>query len=271
MKSLTLTSCPCVRIEDVTVAYGDRPALWDIDLEIPQGTLSAVVGPNGAGKTTLMKTILGLISPVAGSVEIFGKSIADSAGQIAFVPQRGSVDWDFPATVADIALMGTYGSLPWWRRLASAERERARQAIEQVGLQDLSNRPLNQLSGGQQQRAFLARALAQDAPLLVLDEPFQGIDASTERTMLDLFTSLKQAGRTLVVVHHDLHTVREVFDFCILLNVRVIASGPTGLCLTEQNLRSTYGPRLGIDLNRSHKLQGTVFGDRTTNPGVHFP
>lgn len=239
---------PAIRLEDVTVAYGDRPALWDVDLEIPTGALTAVVGPNGAGKTTLMKTMLGLLKPATGSVEILGRPVSESKGKVAFVPQRGSVDWDFPATVEDIALMGTYGSLPWWRPIGENQRSRARQAMALLGIADLAKRPLNQLSGGQQQRAFLARALAQDASLIVLDEPFQGIDALTEKVMLDIFRDLKNQDKTLVVVHHDLHTVRDVFDQCILLNVRIVAAGPTLSTLTEKNLRATYGPRLGLDL-----------------------
>ena len=240
---------PVVRLEDVTVAYGDRPALWDVDLEIPRGSLTAVVGPNGAGKTTLMKTMLGLLKPATGRVEILGKSGNQSRGKVAFVPQRGSVDWDFPATVGDLALMGTHGSLPWWKPLGKNEKRRAKEALEMVDLAGLADRPINQLSGGQQQRAFLARALAQEAPLLVLDEPFQGIDASTERAMLELFRKLRQKGHSLIVVHHDLHTVRDLFDYCVLLNVRVIAAGPTGNSLNEENLRATYGPRLGLELN----------------------
>jgi manganese/zinc/iron transport system ATP- binding protein len=248
--SSTKDQSPVVRLEDVTVAYGDRPALWDIDLEIPRGTLTAVVGPNGAGKTTLMKTMLGLLKPATGCVEILGRPVNQSRRHVAFVPQRGAVDWDYPATVGDLALMGTYGSLPWWKRLGTAEKNRARTAMEMVDLGHLADRPLNQLSGGQQQRAFLARALSQDAPLLVLDEPFQGIDAATERSILALFQRLKSEGKSLIVVHHDLHTVRDLFDHCVLLNVRVVASGPTDLTLTDANLRATYGPRLGLDVTR---------------------
>lgn len=247
-----------VRLEDVTVAYGDRPALWDIDLDIPAGSLTAVVGPNGAGKTTLMKTMLGLLKPATGRVEILGLPVRDARGKVAFVPQRGAVDWDFPATVADIALMGTHAGLPWWKPLGVNEKGRAKLALDQVGLTSLSHRPLNQLSGGQQQRAFLARALAQNAPLLVLDEPFQGIDALTEKTILALFQDLKAEGRSLIVVHHDLHTVRDLFDHCVLLNVRVVASGPTKTTLTDQNLRSTYGPRLGLDVARTSESPQSV-------------
>lgn len=240
-----------VRLEDVTVAYGDRPALWDVDLEIPKGSLTAVVGPNGAGKTTLMKTMLGLLKPATGRIEILGESFAHSKGKVAFVPQRSSVDWDYPATVGDLALMGTHGSLPWWKPVGKEEKRRAREALEMVDLVGLADRPINQLSGGQQQRAFLARALSQDAPLLVLDEPFQGIDASTERAILDLFRNLRRIGRSLIVVHHDLHTVRDLFDFSVLLNVRVVAAGPTESTLNEENLRATYGPRLGLDPRRA--------------------
>ena len=254
MKSLTLTSCPCVRIEDVTVAYGDRPALWDIDLEIPQGTLSAVVGPNGAGKTTLMKTILGLISPVAGSVEIFGKSIADSAGQIAFVPQRGSVDWDFPISVKEVVMMGRYSKLGLFKKPREADHLIVQECLRKVEMEKFADRQISRLSGGQQQRVFMARAIAQDTDFYLMDEPFSGVDAATEITLLEVLKQMRDNGKTIIVVHHDVQAVAEHFDNALLLNLRKTAMGSVKEVLTEQNLQQTYGGKLQILSDVGHLL-----------------
>jgi manganese/zinc/iron transport system ATP- binding protein len=232
-----------LEVHDLTVAYREKPALWDIDLSIPFSTLMAIVGPNGAGKTTLLRTILGLVKPVAGEVLIRGEPLAKNRKAIAYVPQRGSVDWDFPATVHDVVLMGTYGKLGWLRRPGAAEKEAAARAIEQVGLTEFASRQIGQLSGGQQQRTFLARALAQDAEITILDEPFQGVDAVTEKTIVELLQGLRDRGKCVVAVHHDLATVAEYFDSVTLLNVRVIASGPLATAFTKANLDATYSNR----------------------------
>jgi manganese/zinc/iron transport system ATP- binding protein len=235
-----------IEVTDLTVAYRDKPVLWDIDLDVPSGILMAVVGPNGAGKTTLIKTILGLIKPAAGQVLIHGKPYHLQRRIVGYVPQRGSVDWDFPTNVLDVVMMGRYGVLGWLRRPGSQEQKAAMAALEKVGMLSFANRQISQLSGGQQQRVFLARALAQDAEIYFMDEPFQGVDATTERAIVSLLQALRQAGKTVVVVHHDLQTVHEYFDWVTLLNVRRIASGPVSEVYTEQNLRLAYGGRVAF-------------------------
>ncbi|MGQ9482438.1 metal ABC transporter ATP-binding protein [Chloroflexus sp.] len=235
-----------VDIEDMTVAYGDKPVLWDVDLQVPRGVLMAIVGPNGAGKTTLLKAMLGLVRPAAGSVRVFGRPYHQQRHLIAYVPQRSSVDWDFPTTVLDVVLMGRYGHLGWFRRPGRAERDAALAALAQVQMADFAHRQIGQLSGGQQQRVFLARALAQAAEIYVMDEPFQGVDAVTERAIINVLRDLRAAGKTVVVVHHDLQTVTEYFDHVALINVRRIAAGPVAEVFTEANLRATYGGRLAL-------------------------
>lgn len=235
-----------IEVSDLTVAYHERPVLWDVDVEVPQGVLMAVAGPNGAGKTTLIKAILGLVKIAAGRVLIHGAPYKEQRSVTAYVPQRGSVDWDFPTQVLDVVMMGTYGRLGWLKRPGAAERETAMRCLERVGMADFSTRQISQLSGGQQQRVFLARALAQDARVYLMDEPFQGVDATTERAIIELLRELRAQGRTVVVVHHDLQTIPEFFDWVTLLNVRRIASGPVETTFTQENLRSTYGGRVAF-------------------------
>jgi manganese/zinc/iron transport system ATP- binding protein len=235
-----------IQVTDLTVAYRDKPVLWDIDLDVPAGILMAIIGPNGAGKTTLMKAILGLVRPAAGQVLIYGKPYQQQRRLVGYVPQRGSVDWDFPTSVLDVVMMGRYGALGWVKRPGPPERSLALEALDKVGMLALASRQISQLSGGQQQRVFLARALVQDAQIYFMDEPFQGVDATTERAIVSLLQELRQAGKTVVVVHHDLQTVPEYFDWAALLNVRRIASGPVAQIFTEQNLRLTYGGRVAF-------------------------
>lgn len=242
-------SAPAVEVEDLTVAYRDKPVLWDVDLTVPPGVLMAIVGPNGAGKTTLMKAVLGLVPTAAGQALIFGKPYKQQRQLVGYVPQRGTVDWDFPTTVRDVVLMGCYGRLGWIRRPGRAEREQTLEALNKVGMAEFAQRQISQLSGGQRQRVFLARALVQDAQVYFMDEPFQGVDATTERAIIAILQELRARGRTVLVVHHDLQTVPEYFDQVTLLNVRRIASGPVNEVFTEANLRLTYGGRIGF-LNR---------------------
>ncbi len=223
------------------MAYREKPVLWDIDLAVPSGVLMAVVGPNGAGKTTLIKAMLGLVKPVSGEVLVHGKRYSARSQTVAYVPQRGTVDWDFPTTVFDVALMGTYGRLGWFRWPGEAEGTATAEALARVGMTEFAHRQISQLSGGQQQRVFLARALVQDSPVYLMDEPFQGVDAVTEKAIVDILRELRGRGRTVVVVHHDLQTVPEYFDWVTLLNVRKIASGPTAETFTPENLRQAYG------------------------------
>jgi manganese/zinc/iron transport system ATP- binding protein len=238
------TSAPAIEVNDLTVAYREKPVLWDLDLEVPAGVLMAIVGPNGAGKSTLIKAMLGLIRAAAGRVLFFGRPAAEERRRVAYVPQRGSVDWDFPTSVLDVVMMGRYGALGWLRRPGRKEREMAMDALAQVGMEEFAERQISQLSGGQQQRVFLARALVQDAELYLMDEPFQGVDAKTERAIVGVLQELRRQGKTVVVVHHDLETVPEYFDWVLLLNVRRIASGPVGEVFNEENLRLTYGGRM---------------------------
>ncbi len=233
-----------LEINDLTVAYHEKPVLWDIDLSVPQGVLMGIVGPNGAGKSTLIKAALNLIPRAAGEVQFFGNTLAQSKHLVGYVPQRGSVDWDFPSNVLDVVLMGTYGKLGWFKRPAKAERDRAMHALEQVSLQDFAHRQISQLSGGQQQRAFLARALVQEAQLYFMDEPFAAVDAVTERAIVTILQTLRENGKTVIVVHHDLQTVREYFDWVTVLNVKIIASGRAEEAFTPENLMKAYGGRI---------------------------
>ncbi|MDA0720686.1 MAG: metal ABC transporter ATP-binding protein [Proteobacteria bacterium] len=235
-----------LHVEDLTVTYGANPVLWDIDLDIPPGVMCAIVGPNGAGKSTLIKAALGLVRPVAGHVRFLGRPIGQMRGQIGYVPQRHSVDWNFPTTARDVVEMGLYRDLGWLRRPGKAEHARALAALAEVGMQDYADRQISQLSGGQQQRVFIARALVQDAPILILDEPMAGVDASTEAIIIALLKKLRDAGRTVIVVHHDLTTVQSYFDWLVMLNVRIIAQGPVAQTYSAENLRAAYGRQLAM-------------------------
>jgi manganese/zinc/iron transport system ATP- binding protein len=237
---------PPVEVHDLTVAYQARPVLWDVDLSLPEGKLIAIVGPNGAGKTTLLKAILGLVPISAGWVKIYGKPYVEQRELVAYIPQRTSVDWDFPTSALDVVLMGTYGRLGWFRRPGAAERGHALDCLHRVGIPELSHRQISQLSGGQQQRVFLARALAQDAKVYLMDEPFAAVDATTERAIVQLLRTLRDQGRTVIAVHHDLQTVPEYFDWVVLLNMRLVAAGPIAESFTQANLQKTYGGQLKI-------------------------
>jgi len=233
-------------IHDVTVAYHRRPVLWDVDLTMHHPQLAAICGPNGAGKSTLIKAVLGLVPMASGRVQVFGQPVNAVRKRIGYVPQRESVDWDFPVSVLDVVLMGTYGRLGWIRRPGKAEKLAARRCLEKVGLADYERQQIGQLSGGQQQRVFLARALAQNADIYFMDEPMAGVDAATERMIFDVLRELRDAGKTIIAVHHDLRTVPNYFDYVVLLNVRLVAAGPADDVFTPDNLRKTYGGRLAI-------------------------
>ncbi len=247
---ITKNKLPAVQIDDLTVAYNYKPVLWDIDLVIPEGVLMAIVGPNGAGKSTLIKSILGIIKPLAGSVQIFGKPYKKQVNKVAYVPQKGSVDWDFPTTALDVVMMGTYGSLGWIKRPGQKEKKLSLEALEKVGMLSFKNRQISQLSGGQQQRIFLARALVQNASIYLMDEPFQGVDATTEKAIINILKELRKEGKTLIVVHHDLQTVPEYFDWVTFLNVKGIASGPVKDIFNDDNLTKTYGINYKVAVNQ---------------------
>lgn len=248
-----------LKISDMTVAYHKKPVLRNISFEIPEGKLIAIVGPNGAGKSTLIKATLGLIPRVTGDVEIYGRPYSQQRKLIGYVPQRESVDWDFPTNALDVVMMGRYGHLGWFRRPGAKEREIAMECLNKLGMADFADRQISQLSGGQQQRIFLARALAQDAKLYFMDEPFVGVDAATEKAIITLLNQLKSEGKTVLVVHHDLSTVKEYFDWVILVNEELKGIGPVDEVFTKENLQTTYGGRLTI-LNQGH--DGVIVGSR---------
>ncbi|WP_232695403.1 metal ABC transporter ATP-binding protein [Brevibacillus daliensis] len=231
-------------IRDITVAYQKKPVLRHVSLDIPEGRLIGIIGPNGAGKSTLIKSIQGLVPAASGQVSIYGKPFKEQRKLIGYVPQRESVDWDFPTDALDVVLMGRYGKLGWFKRPSKRDKEWAMECLSKVGMADYSNRQISQLSGGQQQRVFLARALAQEAQIYFMDEPFAGVDAATEKAIIQLLNDLKAQKKTVLVVHHDLQTVTEYFDYIVMINKRLIAAGPTEEVFTSDNLQKTYGGRL---------------------------
>jgi len=233
-------------VHDLTVAYQRKPVIWDVDLNIPEGKLVGIVGPNGAGKSTLLKACLDLIPKTSGWVHIYGEPYRTNRHLVGYVPQRESVDWDFPVSALDVVAMGTYRRLGWFRPVGKPERTIAMEALEKVGIAHLAGRQISQLSGGQQQRVFLARALAQDAKVYFMDEPFAAVDAATEQAIVTLLKELRDSGRTCLVVHHDLATVAQYFDWLVLLNLRVVASGPTSEVFNNDNLKKTYGGKLSL-------------------------
>ncbi|TCZ80940.1 metal ABC transporter ATP-binding protein [Paenibacillus albiflavus] len=235
-----------LEIKDMNVAYQKKPVLRNISFKVPKGKLIGIVGPNGAGKSTLIKAALGLIPSLSGEVYIHGQTYKAQRKQVGYVPQRESVDWDFPTNALDVVTMGRYGHLGWFKRPGKKEKEIAMHCLEQVGMDAFANRQISQLSGGQQQRVFLARALAQDASLYLMDEPFVGVDAATEKAIITLLDNLKSKGKTVLVVHHDLATVKEYFDWVMMLNVELMDVGPTEEIFTHENLQRTYGGRLSL-------------------------
>lgn len=250
---------PIVEIHDLTVSYQKKPVLWDIDLFLPRGKVIGIIGPNGAGKSTLLKTIMGLVPPDSGYVKLFDKTLEEVRKQVSYVPQKESVDWDFPASVLDVVVMGRYAHLGLFQRPSKTDKEYALACLRQVGMDSLAKRQISQLSGGQQQRVFLARALAQEAQLYLMDEPFLGVDAATEKVIINLLQTMGQEGKTIIVVHHDLQSALNYFAWSILLNMRVVASGPTQAVLTPALLQETYGSKLTVlsqisDLLREQEL-----------------
>ncbi|HSF56379.1 MAG TPA: metal ABC transporter ATP-binding protein [Algoriphagus sp.] len=243
---ITQVENPILEIHDLTVSYDQNPVLWNVDLSLPAGNLVGILGPNGAGKSTLIKAIMGLIAPTSGYVKVFDKPLNDVRARISYVPQRESVDWNFPASVLDVVMMGTYGKLGLFRRPGKKEREIAMKSLEQVGMTGFVSRQISELSGGQQQRVFIARALAQEADLYLMDEPFAGVDMSTETAIFHLLQEMTAAGKTVIVVHHDIHSAMNFFDWLIMLNLHLVASGPKELVMNEEMLRKTYGGKLNL-------------------------
>lgn len=231
---------------DLSVAYDRKPVLYGIDVSVPSGSLCGIVGPNGAGKSTLIRAAMGLLPHDGGWVRIFGHAVDTVRRRIAYVPQRSSVDWDFPVSVMDVVLMGRSTRSSLWVRPSAADRAKARECLDMVQMLPFADRRISQLSGGQQQRVFLARALAQEADLYFMDEPFTGVDAATERAIVSLLQDLRSRGATIIAVHHDLTTAPEYFDFMLLLNLRLVAAGPTPEVFTTELLQKTYGGRLTV-------------------------
>lgn len=246
-----------VEIHDLTVSYDKRPVLWNINAVLPAGQIIGVVGPNGAGKSTLIKAALGLLPVDAGHVRFFGEPLTRQRLKVGYVPQRESVDWDFPVTVRDVVLMGTYGKLSWLQRPGKHENDLASRCLAEVGMLEFQHRQISNLSGGQRQRVFLARALAQESSIYFMDEPFVGVDAATESAIIGLLRTLRQLGRTVIVVHHDLQTVPEYFDSVMLLNMRLVAFGPTSTTFTPELLQKTYGGKLTLLTEASERIAGT--------------
>jgi manganese/zinc/iron transport system ATP- binding protein len=241
MQSHAEQKIPFLAVKHLTVNYDKTPVLWDISLSIPSGLLVGIVGPNGAGKSTLIKAALGIVKPISGKVEFFGQALKAVRQQVAYVPQRESVDWDFPVTVRDLVVMGRYGRLGLFNRPREADWAAADHYLEMVGMTPYAHRQISQLSGGQQQRAFLARALLQEADIYFMDEPFTGIDLATETVMVQMLRQLRDKGKTVFVVHHDLNTVESYFDWVMLINMRLIACGPTKEVFNAHYLNATYG------------------------------
>lgn len=263
-----LQETPALEVHDVTVAFDRKPVLWNIDLSLPQGKLVGIVGPNGAGKSTLIKAMMGLLPLSSGYVKLFGSPLDEVRQRISYVPQRESIDWDFPASVMDVVLMGRYANMGLFKRPRKADRDVAMDSLKKVGMEAFSNRQISQLSGGQQQRTFLARALAQQADLYFMDEPFSGVDAATESAIVTLLRTMTSQHKTVVVVHHDLQSVKQYFDWVILLNTRLIASGLTASTFTPKNLHDTYGGKLTLMEDVADLLRRERYPTREENTSV---
>lgn len=237
---------PLIEIHDLTVTYHRKPVLWGVDFTLPKGIIAGVMGPNGAGKSTLIKAMMGLVPISSGYVKLFGEDLKEVRTKVSYVPQKESVDWDFPASALDVVLMGRYGKLKWFQRPRKADRDVAMECLKKVGMEAFANRQISQLSGGQQQRVFIARSLAQDADLYLMDEPFAGVDIATEIAIVELLKEMTSQGKTVVVIHHDLQSAENYFDWLVLMNLRLVASGPIKEVMTKELLQETYGGKLNI-------------------------
>ena len=230
-----------LNVQQLSVNYDKTPVLWDLSFSIPTGKFVGIIGPNGAGKSTLLKALLGIVKPLSGRIEFLGKPYQDGKSSVAYIPQRNSVDWDFPIRVLDVALMGRFTKRGMFRRATAADREAAMRALETVGMQAFAKRQISELSGGQQQKVFIARALLQEADIYLMDEPFAGVDIATEKVLIKVLEGLRAQGKTIFVVHHDLHSVDQYFDWVILLNTSLIAYGPVEEVFCKEMLQKTYG------------------------------
>jgi manganese/zinc/iron transport system ATP- binding protein len=256
------TENPIIEIHDLSVAYERKPVLWDVDLSLPEGQLIGIIGPNGAGKSTLLKAIMGLLPLNSGYIQINGKPLEEMRHKISYVPQRESVDWDFPTSVYEVVMMGRYGQLGLFNRPKKSDKEIVMDSLRKVGMDNFKDRQISQLSGGQQQRVFLARALAQQADIYFMDEPFAGVDAATEKAIIELLGEMSAQNKTVIVVHHDLQSVAKYFDWIILLNMRLVASGPINEAFTPELLQETYGGKLTLLTEISDLIQKNRFPNR---------
>ncbi|MEM7362071.1 MAG: metal ABC transporter ATP-binding protein [Bacteroidota bacterium] len=256
---------PILEVHDLVVAYRHKPVLWNVDLTFPRGKLIGILGPNGAGKSTLLKAILGMVPSNSGWVKFWGETFDLHRKRVSYVPQRESVDWDFPISVKEVVMMGRYPHMGFWKRPKAADKARVDEALAQVGLSSFADRQISALSGGQQQRVFLARALAQEADLYIMDEPLSALDATTEQTILEVFTQMTNAGKTIIVVHHDLQTTQAYFEWLVLLNMCVVAAGPTKKILTQELLQKAYGnhPTLLVKA-------GNLLEEKKIKPRTHY-
>ncbi|PTB92644.1 manganese ABC transporter ATP-binding protein [Marivirga lumbricoides] len=253
---------PIIEVHDLSVSYEKKPVLWDVDLSLPSGKLIGIIGPNGAGKSTLLKSIMGLLPLSSGYINILDKPLKEVRDKISYVPQRESVDWDFPTSVFDVVMMGRYGQLGLLKRPKKADKEIVMDSLSKVGMEAFKDRQISQLSGGQQQRVFLARALAQQAEIYFMDEPFAGVDAATEKAIVELLRQMSAEKKTVIVVHHDLQPVARYFDWIILLNMRLVASGPIENAFTPELLQETYGGKLTLLTEISELIQKNRFPNR---------
>ncbi|MGK6352418.1 metal ABC transporter ATP-binding protein [Parapedobacter sp. DT-150] len=256
------TQEPILEVHDLTVSYSRKPVLWDVDFTLPSGCIAGIVGPNGAGKSTLLKSIMGLIPPSSGYAKLFDRPLEEVRHRVSYVPQRESVDWDFPVSVLDVVLMGRYGKVGLLRNTGAHDRAVALDSLDKVGMSAFAKRQISQLSGGQQQRVFLARALAQEADIYFMDEPFAGVDAATEQAIIKLLREMASTKKTIVVVHHDLQSARTYFDWMILLNMHLVASGPTDQVFTEELIQQAYGGRLSLLSQVGDVLEKRAFPSR---------
>jgi manganese/zinc/iron transport system ATP- binding protein len=254
-----MNEVPVIEVHNLSVSYGKKPALWNLDFTLPKGKKIGVIGPNGSGKTTFLKTLMGLLKPDFGYVKVYGESLEANRNRISYVPQRESVDWDFPASVLDVVKMGRYNPKAILKKLSKEDLIQVDDALEKVGMTNFANRHISELSGGQQQRVFLARALCRQPDLYIMDEPFAGVDAATEQAILNILDDLNKQGKTVIVVHHDLETARSYFDWIALLNTRLIACGPKEEVFTKENLADAYGGQLTVLSKLAHIVEQEDF------------
>lgn len=250
---------PIVEAHNLTVLYGQKPALWNVDFTLPPQNVIGIMGPNGSGKSTLLKTIMGVIEPTSGYTRVFDKELNEARHWVSYVPQRQDIDWDFPASVWDVVRMGRFQQRGLFKKLTSEDKDIIAQSLEKVNMLGYAKRQISQLSGGQQQRVFLARALAQQGKLFLMDEPFAGVDIATEEMIVELLKEMKAEGKTLLIVHHDLHTAQSYFDWLVLLNTRLVASGPIDHVFKDKILTDTYGGKLTTLSKLSQELQNREF------------